>query len=165
MQKQLYHLDSCRKRLSAVLQERSQATDLICQAVSSVKGSPNRSKDQLLEKPQTPPVEPLGPYTPEAANSISSALQARETSASLRKTVNEAIEDASQLQHSTHFSVNHGLTQKVAETVNIKVSFLESLWNFTFQSNFLITSRTNLPSCHSLATLASEFRSGKNGDQ
>ena len=121
MQKQLHHLDSCRRRLSAVLQERSQATDLICQAVSSVKGSPNRSRDQLLEKPQTPEIEPLGPYTPEAANSISSALQARESSAGLRRSVNEAIGDANQLQHATHFSVNHGLTQKVAETVNIKV--------------------------------------------
>ena len=86
-----------------------------------MKGSPNRSRDQLLEKPQTPEIEPLGPYTPEAANSISSALQARESSAGLRRSVNEAIEDANQLQHATHFSVNHGLTQKVAETVNIKV--------------------------------------------
>ncbi|XP_028394774.1 coiled-coil domain-containing protein 105-like [Dendronephthya gigantea] len=120
VQRQLHHLDSCRKRLSAVLQERSQATDLICQAVSSVKGSPHRSRDKLLEKPQTPPVEPLGPYTPEAANSITNALQARESSAVLRKSVNEAIQDANQLQNSTHFSVNHGLTQKVAETVNIK---------------------------------------------
>lgn len=104
-----------------MLHERSQATELICQAVSSVKGSPHRSKDQLLEKPQTPPVEPLGPYTPEAANSISCALQARECSVSLRGTVNETIQDANQLQNSTHYSVNHGLTQKVAETVNIKV--------------------------------------------
>lgn len=124
VQKQLHHLDSCRTRLSAVLQERSQATDLICQAVSSVKGSPNRSRDRFLEKPQTPPVEPLGPYTPEAAQSISSASQARESSARLRRSVNETIEDANQLQHSTHFSVNHGLTQKVAETVNIKVQFV-----------------------------------------
>lgn len=126
VQKQLHHLDSCRTRLSAVLQERSQATDLICQAVSSVKGSPNRSRDRFLEKPQTPPVEPLGPYTPEAAQSISSASQARESSARLRRSVNETIEDANQLQHSTHFSVNHGLTQKVAETVNIKVQFVDS---------------------------------------
>ena len=86
-----------------------------------MKGSPHRSKDQLLEKPQTPPVEALGPYTPEAASSIAGALQARESSAGLRRSVNEAIQDANQLQHSTHFSVNHGLTQKVAETVNIKV--------------------------------------------
>lgn len=124
VQKQLHLLDSCRKRLSAVLQERSQATDLICQAVSSVKGSRHRSRDKLLEKPHTPPVEPLGPYTPEAANSITNALQARESSAGLRKSVNEAIHDANQLQNSTHFSVNHGLTQKVAETVNIKVKYL-----------------------------------------
>ena len=89
--------------------------------MSSVKGSPHRSKDQLVEQPQTPQVEPLGPYTPEAANSIASALQARETSSGLRRSVNETIKDANQLQHSTHFSVNHGLTQKVAETVNIKV--------------------------------------------
>lgn len=120
VQKQLHYLDSCRKRLSAVLQERSQATDLICQSVSSVRGSAHHGKDQTLEKPQTPPVEPLGPYTPEAAHSISCASEARETSAGLRKSVAQAITEINQLQHSTHSSVNHGITQKVAETVNIK---------------------------------------------
>ena len=68
-----------------------------------------------------PSVEPLGPYTPEASNAISSALEAREASSKLKKAVARGIEEINLLQRSTHNSVNHGITQKVAETINIKV--------------------------------------------
>lgn len=150
VQNQLQTLDSCRKRLSDVIHERSRATDLTCQAVSSVKGSPNRSKDQNFVAPKTPPVEYLGPYTPETASSMSNAQLARESSASIRKTVNDAMEEANQLQQSTHLSVNHGLTKKVAETVNIKVrgiflvvpKEINSLLNKTLQKMPLFFSNT-----------------------
>ena len=94
--------------------------------MSSVRGSARHGKDQTLEKPETPPVEPLGPYTPEAANAISSALESRDKSAQLRHSLARAIAEIDQLQRSMHSSVNHGITQKVAETVNIKVFFENS---------------------------------------
>ena len=120
VQKQLQVLDGARKRLTASLQERSRVLDLICHAVSSVRGA--GIKDQA-EKPITPPVEPLGPYTPECARVISIAAEARQRSTNLRKEVAEAIEQTVKLQKAAHQSVNDGLTQKVAETVTMKVSW------------------------------------------
>lgn len=119
VQKQLYILDSARKRLSAAIQERSKTLDLVCHAVSAVRGA--GIKDQL-EKPITPPVEPLGPYTPECAKVIAAAAEARERSSNLRKEVAEAIEQTVKLQKAAHKSVNYGLTQKIAETVTMRVS-------------------------------------------
>ena len=118
VQKQLQVLDGARKRLTASLQERSRVLDLICHAVSAVRGA--GIKDQA-EKPVTPPVEPLGPYTPECARVISTAAEARQRSTNLRKEVAEAIEQTVKLQKAAHQSVNDGLTQKVAETVTMKV--------------------------------------------
>lgn len=121
VQKQLQVLDGARKRLTASLQERSRVLDLICHAVSSVRGA--GIKDQA-EKPITPPVEPLGPYTPECARVISTAAEARQRSTNLRKEVAEAIEQTVKLQKAAHQSVNDGLTQKVAETVTMKQHLL-----------------------------------------
>jgi len=119
VQKQLQVLDGARRRLTACLQERSRVLDLICHAVSSVRGA--GIKEGQAEKPATPPVEPLGPYTPECARVISTAAEARERSSNLRKEVAEAIEQTVKLQKAAHQSVNDGLTQKVAETVTMKV--------------------------------------------
>ena len=118
VQKQLQVLDGARRRLTASLQERSRVLDLICHAVSSVRSA--GIKDQT-EKPVTPPVETLGPYTPECARVISAAGEARQRSTNLRKEVAEAIEQTTKLQKAAHQSVNDGLTQKVAETVTMKV--------------------------------------------
>ena len=118
-------LDGARKRLTASLQERSRVLDLICHAVSSVRGA--GIKDQA-EKPITPPVEPLGPYTPECARVIATAAEARQRSTNLRKEVAEAIEQTVKLQKAAHQSVNDGLTQKVAETVTMKVSLCGMLY-------------------------------------
>ena len=125
VQKQLQVLDGARKRLTASLQERSRVLDLVCHAVSSVRGA--GIKDQV-ERPITPPVEPLGPYTPECARVISTAAEARQRSTNLRKEVAEAIEQTVKLQKAAHQSVNDGLTQKVAETVTMKVSYSVG-WN------------------------------------
>ncbi|XP_001622655.2 coiled-coil domain-containing protein 105 [Nematostella vectensis] len=116
-QKQLQVLDANRKRLRAAVQERSRVMDLICHAVSSVRGA--GIKDQI-ERPSTPEVEPLGPYTPECARVISEAADARQRSSTLRKEVAEAIEQTIKLQKAAHNSVNDGLTQKVAETVSVR---------------------------------------------
>ena len=121
VQKQLQVLDGARKRLTSCLQERSRVLDLICHAVSSVRGA--GIKEGQMEKPATPPVEPLGPYTPECARVISTAEEARQRSTNLRKEVAEAIEQTVKLQKAAHQSVNDGLTQKVAETVTMKVSW------------------------------------------
>ncbi|XP_068741017.1 tektin-like protein 1 [Montipora capricornis] len=122
VQKQLQVLDGARKRLTASLQERSRVLDLICHAVSSVRGA--GIKEGQAEKPLTPPVEPLGPYSPECARVISTAAEARQRSANLRKEVAEAIEQTVKLQKAAHQSVNDGLTQKVAETVTMKQHLL-----------------------------------------
>ncbi|CAH3148704.1 unnamed protein product [Porites evermanni] len=122
VQKQLQVLDGARRRLTACLQERSRVLDLICHAVSSVRGA--GIKEGQAEKPATPPVEPLGPYTPECARVISTAAEARERSSNLRKEVAEAIEQTVKLQKAAHQSVNDGLTQKVAETVTMKQHLL-----------------------------------------
>lgn len=119
VQKQLQVLDGARKRLAACLQERSRVLDLICHAVSSVRGA--GIKEGQTEKPVTPPIEPLGPYTPECARVISTAAEARKRSSNLRKEVAEAIEQTIKLQKAAHQSVNDGLTQKIAETVTMKV--------------------------------------------
>ncbi|XP_067056944.1 tektin-like protein 1 [Acropora muricata] len=122
VQKQLQVLDGARKRLAACLQERSRVLDLICHAVSSVRGA--GIKEGQTEKPVTPPIEPLGPYTPECARVISTAAEARKRSSNLRKEVAEAIEQTVKLQKAAHQSVNDGLTQKIAETVTMKQHLL-----------------------------------------
>jgi hypothetical protein len=93
--------------------------DLICHAVSSVRGA--GIKDQL-EKPSTPPVEALGPYTPECARAVSESIDARQRSSTLRREVAEAIEQTIKLQRAAHHSVNDAVTQKVSETVTMRVS-------------------------------------------
>ena len=90
-------------------------------------------KEGQAEKPATPPVEPLGPYTPECARVISTAAEARERSCNLRKEVAEAIEQTVKLQKAAHQSVNDGLTQKVAETVTMKVRYNRVQWKDSFK--------------------------------
>ncbi|XP_041481139.1 coiled-coil domain-containing protein 105-like [Lytechinus variegatus] len=159
VQKQLQVLDQCRKRLSAVIQERNRVLDLLCHAVSSVNGRASRNSGRISRQEKTmtfggngtgytrqinlnvsellgtgslppdgeerngsntPPPDPLGPFTPEAAAAIAQAREARQRSQVLRKEIRDAIENTQQLQQAAHRAVNDSLNQKVAETVTLK---------------------------------------------
>lgn len=154
-------LDQCRKRLSAVIQERNRVLDLLCHAVSSVNGRASRGGGRISRQDKTmtfggngmgytrqvngnvaellgtgasppdaetrsgtPPQDPLGPFTPEAAAAIAQAREARQRSQFLRKDIRDAIENTQQLQQAAHRAVNDGLNQKVAETITLKVHCL-----------------------------------------
>ena len=66
--------------------------------------------------------DPLGPYTPEADGSLGDAEEARVRSGYLRRELKDAIEKTSKLQRAAHKSVNDGVTQKLSETITLKVS-------------------------------------------
>ena len=68
-----------------------------------------------------PNVDPLGMYTPEADEALKEAKEARDRSAMLRNDLENSIARVDQQQRNTHKSVNNGITQKMAETVNLKV--------------------------------------------
>ena len=46
----------------------------------------------MYEPPETPEPDPIGPYTPEAAEAVQSASDARQSSASLRREIKECID-------------------------------------------------------------------------
>lgn len=86
-------LDAARRRLAAVLQERSRVLDLVCSTMPSGARSANRfsklsmSADQGLKRMATsadgfrqtesPDVDPLGSFTPEVENALLEAKEAR----------------------------------------------------------------------------------------
>lgn len=138
VQQQLQVLDSARRRLFAVVQERTRVLDLICSALPScnlVSQSANlaskslrpdsfgmrSSADGRLSLSRTSPaIEPLGPYTPEADQALAEAKDARSRSAMLRQQSTDAIKRSEKMQAAAHKSVNDGLTSKVAESVSLK---------------------------------------------
>lgn len=70
--------------------------------------------------------DPLGPFTPEADQALADADDARARSAYLRRELREAIDRTDKLQKAAHKSVNDGLTQKLSETVTLKVHNLHN---------------------------------------
>jgi len=122
-----------------VNQERSRVLDLICAAIPSI-GSQSAyvnmynlgprlrcssraasingacSQDQIFQSDQ------LGPYTPECETALEDAKTARARSEQLRYDAVILIEKVEKIQRDAHEAVNQGLTQKVAETINLKVS-------------------------------------------
>lgn len=66
--------------------------------------------------------DPLGPYTPEVDSLLGEATDVRNHSAYLRRELRSTIDKVDKLKKAAHKSVNEGLTQKVAETITLKVS-------------------------------------------
>lgn len=136
VQQQLLILDAARKRLFAVLQERSRVLDLLNHSLSSISNVNSamsnattasglrRSKSvqdgrfSRMNCSNLP--DPLGPFTPEADQALADAEDARARSAYLRRELREAIDRTDKLQKAAHKSVNDGLTQKLSETVTLK---------------------------------------------
>jgi len=67
-------------------------------------------------------LDPLGSYTPETDQALMDADEARTRSIYLRRELKEAIDRVDKLQRGAHKSVNDGLTQKLSETITLKVS-------------------------------------------
>lgn len=68
-------------------------------------------------------INPLGPYTPEAAQAIALATDAIERSQTLLKAVEATINESKSVQKYVHSSVNDGLTKRVAESTAMKVKY------------------------------------------
>lgn len=120
VQKQLQILDNARKRLKAVLSERQRVLDLKCENVSTSTRSRATSKKNRDNADVSPEVNPVGPYTPEAAQAINLSEDAIKRSQILRQEVADAIDETQKLQKAAHKSVNDGLTKKVSESITAK---------------------------------------------
>jgi len=118
VQKQLQVLDNSRKRLKAVLQERQRVLELKSESVASAGRISARLS--VRDRAKSPEVNPLGPYTPEVAQSIQLASDAIKQSHVLRAQVADAIDETAKLQKQAHKSVNDGLTKKVGESMTMK---------------------------------------------
>ena len=84
-------------------------------------GGMRTSPASEMERLGTPPTDPLGPYTPEAAAAMEQAREARQRSMALRREIKDAIDNTKRLRDTAHTAVNSGLNKKVAETVTLKV--------------------------------------------
>ena len=69
---------------------------------------------------------PLKSFSPAAAAVLNQSATARKQSAALRGKAASAIEHTNRLQRASHMSVNEGLTQKLAETITLKVCLVDS---------------------------------------
>lgn len=126
-QKQLQILASARRRLSNTLMERNRVLDLITHAVSSARPASGRTsvKEEAsgrapsAEPPETPEPDPIGPYTPESAEAVHSASDARASSASLRREIRSTIDRCVSEQKNMHLTVNNSMTQRIAETITL----------------------------------------------
>ncbi|KAK7502565.1 hypothetical protein BaRGS_00006140 [Batillaria attramentaria] len=133
-QQQLQSLESARRRLFAVLQERSRVLDLLCHANSSILNSAHEhatrhrvpsgldGRISAIDSNRlgASAADALGPYTPETDQALQEAAEARARSAYLRKTLRDTIDQIERLQAAAHKAVNDGLTQKVAESMTLR---------------------------------------------
>ncbi|XP_041100248.1 coiled-coil domain-containing protein 105-like, partial [Polyodon spathula] len=124
---QLEVLCSCRKVLLECAAERSRVLDLFpnsfadwtrshsCSPTSPTP-SPSPSPSQRRELPRASPVTPC---TPECQEALQAARIACLQSRALCREVKEAVDQAVSLGFTAHKATNDGLTQKIAETVNL----------------------------------------------
>lgn len=120
VQKQLQVLDNARKRLKSVLSERIRVLDLVCHTIEPSTRLQTSEHGCRKERAKTPEVNPVGPYTPETAQSISLAREAIERSQALLKEVAAFIDHCTKLQKNVHKSVNDGITKKASESIAMK---------------------------------------------
>ncbi len=73
------------------------------------------------ERPSTPPISNLGPYTPEAAEAIDESRELVKESRQMRGDIAEAVEEAEKEEKRLHNMVNDALTQRLAETITLLV--------------------------------------------
>jgi len=71
------------------------------------------------ERPTTPPMSNLGPYTPEAAEAIDESRDLIEKSRDMRMAIAEAVDSAEKEEKRLHAIVQDSLTQRVAETITL----------------------------------------------
>jgi len=115
VQKQLQVLDDARKRLKSVISERIRVLDLICHTIE-----PGRTGKNGKERPSTPQVQSLGPYTPESSQSIAMAREAIIKSQRLLKEVACFIVLSTKHQKNVHRGVNDGISKKASESIAMK---------------------------------------------
>lgn len=118
VQEMLSRLDHCRRRLKAVIQERSLVLDFAVQAATSMMTVPSKYMPNDKNK-DSPPADPLSPLTPEAAGALAEAEQTNKASKCLRGDTRALIAQTERLQRQAHSSVNDALTRKIAETVSL----------------------------------------------
>ncbi|XP_070581726.1 tektin-like protein 1 [Ptychodera flava] len=82
--------------------------------------TPAQGGEEAEPRSVSPLLDPLGPFTPEAAAAMAQARDARNKSAALRREVEDTIQRTEQLQRASHKAVNDGITQKLAETTALK---------------------------------------------
>jgi len=124
VQQMLNTLGHCRRRLQAVIQERSLVLDFITQAGTSIlatpsKYTPSKTGGEHGGGGKMPPADPLSPYTPEAASAMAEAEQNVKVSKCLRSDTRALLNQTTSLQRQAHLSVNDALTRKIAETVSL----------------------------------------------
>ena len=95
--------------------------DLICHSRASANISKGKVDGNRQRRTSSAKADPLSSYSPAAAAALNESLVARRQSAQLRSESASAIEHANRLQMASHMSVNEGLTQKLAETITLKV--------------------------------------------
>lgn len=130
---QLQANTKARNRLGENAQERGRVLDLVSKALSFMKTQPGRrpytspdvyrypnriSKDDVSIDEMNP--DPLGPLTPEVAESLNEAKLARQNTTTLIKNIHAGIEKARTETSMIRHSVNNALNRKLAETVALK---------------------------------------------
>jgi len=120
VQKQLQVLDNARKRLKSVLSERIRVLDLVCHTIEPTRTQSREVSSRRERSVNTPEVNPVGPYTPEASQAISLATEAIESSQTLLKEVAYFIDHTTKLQKEVHKGVNDGITKKLSESIAMK---------------------------------------------